>query len=324
MNETAQESPFIRPRKPWIAALLSLPCPGLGHLYAGDLWGMLFSLLLVYLAFTIPVPFALSLSSPITVWLIWLGPLLVICIVPVYAWLSARRAPKSYQLKPYNRWYVYLGCWVGWSILAQFVIQTVRDEVLEAFRIPSGSMEPSVLVGDFIYVDKRPVARGSVENGTIIVFRSIEEEGMQVIKRVVGLPGDTVAMVEGRLQRNGIPINEPYINPSQGRSEDDLQREKMRGWQSAHLTGDRNAEYRPDLSDWGPLLVPPHSYLALGDNRDHAYDSRYWGFVPEANIVGQPSVVYWSYDKESYKPIPRLFAVRWNRIGHTFSPKGTR
>jgi hypothetical protein len=94
----------------------------------------------------------------------------------------------------------------------------------------------------------------------------------------------------------------------------------MRRWQSLHLTGNRNAEYQPDLSDWGPLLVPPRFYLALGDNRDHAYDGRYWGFVPAANIMGRPSVVYWSYDKESYKPIPRLFAVRWSRIGHTFSP----
>jgi signal peptidase I len=81
-------------------------------------------------------------------------------------------------------------------LLSQFVIQTVRGEVLEAFRIPSGSMEPSVLVGDFIYVDKRPAVQGSVEYGTIIVFQSIEEEGMQVIHRVVGLPGDTVAMVK--------------------------------------------------------------------------------------------------------------------------------
>lgn len=306
-------------RKPWLAALLSWLTPGLGHLYAGDLWGMLFSILLVYLALTVPLPFALELSSRITVWLVWLGPILIIAVVPLYAWLSARRAPNPYARRPYNRWYIYLGIVAGWAVLSEFVTQQIRDGVIQSYRIPSGSMEPSVLIGDFIYVDKRPPTRASVKLGTIITFRSVEEEGMEVIKRVVGLPGDTIAMNDGRLSRNGVELRESYLSPPEGRSEDDLQRAKMRQWQSDHLIGVGAAAYEPDLSNWGPLKVPPDSYFVLGDNRDHAYDGRYFGFVPAENVTGKASVVYWSYDPESYMLMPYLFAVRWNRIGHDFA-----
>jgi signal peptidase I len=320
MTESVQSVPPDQRRKPWVAFLLSWPCPGLGHLYAGDLWGMLFSLLLVYLALTLPLPFALNQSAPSTVWILWLGRTLIIIVVPIYAWLSARRAARPYELKPYNRWYVYVGVWLGWAVLSQLVIEKIRSGVVQAYRVPSGSMEPTILVGDFIYVDKRPATRASVTRGDIITFSSVEDEGIEVIKRVVGIPGDTVAMVEGKFFRNGIAIIEPYILPPEGRSEEEFQRAKMKRWQSDYLVGELTTEYQPDLEDWGPLVVPAQSYLVLGDNRDQAYDSRYWGFVPVENVTGQPSVVYWSYDRESYKPLPYFFAVRWNRIGRGFSP----
>jgi signal peptidase I len=83
--------------------------------------------------------------------------------------------------------------------------------------------------------------------------------------------------------------------------------------------GNEPKSYQPDLSDWGPLVVAAESYFTMGDNRDHTYDSRYWGFVPAEAITGQPRVVYWSYDRENYMPLPQLFAVRWNRIGRDLS-----
>jgi signal peptidase I len=306
-------------RKPWVAFLLSWPCPGLGHLYVGDLWGVLLSLLAVYVSMTGFLPFALSASIPLTIWLIWLAPIIAFLLVPLYAAIAAKRAPVPYALQPYNRWYVYVGAWLGWSLLSSFAFESIRDKVIEGFRIPSGSMEPSVLVGDFIYVDKRENQRSSITRRAIITFQSVEEEGMTVIKRVVALPGDTIAMVEGRFLINYLPVEEPYIQAPQGRSEEPMQRAKMRQWQMNFLVGGPNPDYQPDLSDWGPLIVPPASYFVMGDNRDAAYDSRYWGFVPSELVNGIPSVVYWSYDKTSFRPLPFLTAIRWNRIGRDIS-----
>ena len=301
-------------RKPWGAFLLSWLAPGLGHLYAGDLWGIFFSLVAVWTTMTGVLPFALSGSIPF-IWFIGLGLAIRFIVVPLYAAIAARRAPVPYAIKPFNRWYIYLGAWFGWALVAGFVIESIRSKVLEAYRISSGSMEPSVLVGDIIYVDKRENRRAAITRGTITTHQSVEEEGMSVITRVVAIPGDTIAMAEGRFLINRQPVEEPYIQAPQGRSEEPLQRAKMRQWQLDYLAGGPNPEYHPDLSDWGPLVVPTGSYFVMGDNRDAAYDSRYWGFVPFELVTGIPSVVYWSYDKESYKPLPRLTAVRWNRIG---------
>jgi signal peptidase I len=142
---------------------------------------------------------------------------------------------------------------------------------------------------------------------------------MFVMKRVVGIPGDTVAMVQGHFIRNGQAVNEPYAITGELDSEDAMQRAKMRLWQLNFYVGNDTPAYQPDISDWGPLVVAPESYFTLGDNRNFAYDSRYWGFVPAENITGQPRVVYWSYDPESYKPMPGFFAVRWDRIGKDLS-----
>ena len=302
-------------RKPWIAFLVSWLAPGLGHLYAGDLWGILFSLVAVWITMTGVLPFALSGSVPFTIWFIWLGLAITFIVVPLYAAIAARRAPVPYEIKPFNRWYVYLGAWLAWSLVFSFAVESIRLKVIEAFRIPSGSMEPSVLVGDFIYVDKRENRRSSITRGTIITHQSVEEEGMTVIKRVVALPGDTIAMSKGRFLINYQPVEEPYIQAPEGRSEEPMQRAKMHRWQLDYLVGGPQPDYQPDLSDWGPLVVPPASYFVLGDNRDAAYDSRYWGFVPFELVTGVPSVVYWSYDRQSYKPLPYLTAIRWNRIG---------
>jgi signal peptidase I len=88
----------------------------------------------------------------------------------------------------------------------------------------------------------------------------------------------------------------------------------MRRWQVSHLVGRDPATYQPDLHDWGPIVVPPDSFFMMGDNRDSSYDGRYWGFLPRLNVRGRPLIVYFSYDKNSYKPLPFLSAIRWGRL----------
>jgi signal peptidase I len=88
----------------------------------------------------------------------------------------------------------------------------------------------------------------------------------------------------------------------------------MREWQLPHLVKRDPASYKPDLQDWGPIVVPADSFFMMGDNRDSSYDGRYWGFLPRKNVRGRPLLVYYSYDASSWRALPALTAIRWNRI----------
>jgi signal peptidase I len=149
----------------------------------------------------------------------------------------------------------------------------------------------------------------------ILVFDSVEEPGLKVVKRLIGMPGDTLSMENGELFRNGQRVNEPYaVHSDPTRSEDPIQRAKMREWQLPHLVHRDPSSYQPDLQEWGPIVVPPDSFFMMGDNRDSSYDGRYWGFLPRKNVRGRPLVVYFSYDPGSWRAIPFLTAVRWGRL----------
>jgi signal peptidase I len=175
-------------------------------------------------------------------------------------------------------------------------------------------MEPTISVGDFIYAAKWASAMQSVGRGTIVVHESVEEPGLKVIKRIVGLPGDTLRMEAGTLYRNGRRLEEPYvIHNDPLRSEDSIQRSKMRSWQAQYLTEARSGDYLPDLQHWGPIVVPADSFFGLGDNREASYDGRYYGFVPMSRIHGRPWIIYFSYDPESPRPVPAR--IRWARLG---------
>jgi signal peptidase I len=209
---------------------------------------------------------------------------------------------------------VYAGLHVLFAVLLFPAVQDWLKQDLEAFRIPSGAMEPTLQIGEFLYVAKWPSMRTNLTHGSVVVFDSVEEPGLKVVKRVAGLPGDTIAMVRGVFHRNGRSVPESYL-PGVGhpRSESDDQRAKMRAWQVAYVTSPDTTDYAPDLGDWGPLVVPEQFFFALGDNREASYDSRYYGFVPTANVIGQPVVIYFSFDPDA-RGFP-LAKVRWNRIG---------
>jgi signal peptidase I len=228
-----------------------------------------------------------------------------------------------------GRWFLE---WIKSIAVALVVWQVLRIFLLEAFRIPSGSMQNTLLVGDFLFVNKflygaevpfigkRLPAVREPARGDIIVFDSVEEEqpNLKVVKRLIGVPGDTLEMRDGIVYRNGIRIDEPYaVNSDPERSEDPAMRARMREWQVKHYAGPVPSGYQPDLHDWGPVVVPAESLFVMGDNRDGSYDGRYWGFLPRANVRGRPLLVYFSYDQESWKSFPFLTEVRWNRLFHT-------
>lgn len=213
-------------------------------------------------------------------------------------------AGRDYVPRRYNRWYVYVVyLLVMWYVVQPVFRGAVKGTIAEAVKNVSGAMSPTLLPGDYLYVAPRlgrPVRRGEVA-----VARS--PQGFRFLQRVVGLPGDTLEMRAKVLYRNGRAQSEPYtrhIDPATDPSAEEMM------WQAGYLVPGRvdPAEYHPSRDHWGPIVVPAGRYFLLGDNRDNSQDSRYLGFIPDGNVVGQASWVYLSWDAQR-------MSVRWERLG---------
>jgi len=155
---------------------------------------------------------------------------------------------------------------VAVALVLAFLIRTF---IVQTFYIPSGSMEPTLLVGDRIMAYKIFYGLNHVQRGDIIVFKFPLNPKKDFIKRVIGLPGDTVEIIDKKVYINGKKLVEPY---------------------AVHRD---NWDIGFPRDEYGPVKVPPNSLFVLGDNRDSSEDSRYWGYVPEKNIVGRAFLIYW-------------------------------
>jgi signal peptidase I len=204
-------------------------------------------------------------------------------------------------------------------IIAVVLALVIRTFVVQAFKIPSGSMEDSLLIGDHILVNKlsygiqlpivdskiRPLGlAGDPQRGDIIVFPFPRDPSRDFIKRVVALPGERIEVRNHRAYVNGEPLKEPYV--------------KL----------DERAAMQPSrYSHWGPEVVPPGKLFVMGDNRDNSADSRDWGFLDSEQVKGRAFIIYWSWDSSEPKliwlgniPVPNpkailLDGIRWERIG---------
>ncbi|HEU0014480.1 MAG TPA: signal peptidase I [Longimicrobium sp.] len=231
--------------------------------------------------------------------------------------------------------------WIKSIVIALVLFLFIRTFLLMAYSIPSESMEDSLLVGDFLmanntvfgatlpFTDVRLPAMRDPRRGEIVVFRpAYNEPRLDVVKRVIGIPGDTLQMVGGVVIRNGRRLNEPYAHYDTGVNDpigfngsglmDPTVRPEMYGAGNhlALLLPSVNRDtYAPLRNDWGPLVVPPGKYWLMGDNRDQSLDSRFMGPVPREVIRGKPLFIYYSYDKHADKPVRFLTAARWRRIG---------
>lgn len=176
--------------------------------------------------------------------------------------------------------------------------------LVQAFVIPTGSMEDSLLIGDHLLVDKLayapagPVSKyllpySEVKRGDIIVFRYPVDIRQTFVKRVVGVPGDRIKIEDKQLILNGKRLVEPY--KFHKTEYIDSYRDNFPGQPNAAISELGQRMLEDNVKD-GEVVVPPGSFFAMGDNRDSSLDSRYWGFVPRANIIGKPLIIYWSYD----------------------------
>jgi signal peptidase I len=222
---------------------------------------------------------------------------------------------------------------LGWvkSIAIAFVIWFfLQAFLLKSFMIISDSLEPTLHVGDALFINKalygarvpftglRTPAIRDPRHGDLVVFEGIEEPVLTIVKRIIGVPGDTLEMRHDSLFRNSEYVPEPYVrhvDPTVGM--DHAQRLRSRNWQTPHLVDTVDKEnYLPDLRDWGPMIVPEGHVFGMGDNRDASYDGRHWGFLPRQNIQGHPMFIYYSYDPNHWRPFPFLTAIRWRRLLH--------
>jgi len=214
-------------------------------------------------------------------------------------------------------------------VIAVILALFIRTFVVQAFKIPTGSMEENLLIGDHLLVNKfvfaptaSPIERavlpvGTIRRGDVIVFKYPEEPDRDFIKRVIGLPGETVELKEKKVSINGKGLDEPYVHFLQPPGQ--------------------NSEFHEVTSfdvreRYGPVTVPPNHFFVMGDNRDNSQDSRYWGFLPRDYVKGKALVIYWSYeaDREDYaedgagatlKGLISVFAhfftrTRWDRMFH--------
>jgi signal peptidase I len=209
-------------------------------------------------------------------------------------------------------------------VIAVILALFVRTWVVQAFKIPTGSMENNLLIGDHLLVNKfvfspssTPVERAvmperDIRRGDVVVFKYPDEPERDFIKRVIGLPGETLELRNKKVYVDGRPLDEPYV----------------------HFLEPASAAQEVTSFDvrerYGPVTVPQDQYFVMGDNRDNSQDSRYWGFLPRTYIKGKALMIYWSYESASSDyvdtglgaSIGRLFSVvthfftktRWERL----------
>ncbi len=303
----------IKPRKPIAAALMSAVLPGFGQLYCGEVNRAIW-LFLVFALLNIPWLAVLALYLPGG----WLVPMLLSTFAAsvgiwifgiVDAWRHAKARP-DFVPQDWQRSGLYALVFIVCNLIALPALTIhIRSNYFEPFRIPSVSMEPSVLRGDFIFADKRyncPGCKYRIEAGDIAIMAMPNDRTRLFIKRVIALPGDRVTIDGTIVSVNGRSLTAGEADPS---------------GETAPAAGvarfiERTATGREWTVQWGPgpaigqsldLTVPPGEVFVLGDNRGSSRDSRQQGTVPLEDVIGRARQVWFSYGPDG---------VRWGRLGH--------
>lgn len=287
----------VSPRTGWNAALLSLLLgAGVGHVYAGrPKRGAAYFCVGLAAAYAV-VPMALfgALSAAS-----YVGVLAILAVVRVASIIDAarvaRRAGSAYELRRYNRWYAYVGA----SVVMSLVLLPPRLAA-HAYRLPSGSMLPTLQIGDNIITNSTAYTRTNPARGDVVVFRPPGHRDETYIQRIVGLPGETIAIHQRRVSVNGHEIDDPWGFCPDGRG-----------------LGDPSADCGQPvvrMDEMAPRTLGADQYFMLGDNRQHSQDSRVWGALPKADLLGKVLGVYWSWDSDQLRP-------RLDRIGRSLEPE---
>ncbi len=294
--------PSFQPRNPYFALVMSLFLPGFGQLYNGEpnkaIW-----IFLTFLLFFIPgsALVALHLPSLLVVPALFSGLALTLCLW-LYGMIDAwRGAKQDYVLQSWQKSGLYALVFLACNMLAfPLLIGYVRAHEVEAFKIPSKSMEPDILNGDFIFADKRyncPGCKEAVRRGDIAIFVYPNDRTRYYIKRIIGLPGDHVTVRGHEVTLNGKALS---VREAQDKSGTQVtEAVDGRSWQAQWLN---DAKDTPQVDE----IVPPGQVFVMGDNRRESVDSRFFGTVPLQDVVGRARQVWFSKNRDG---------VRWGRLG---------
>jgi signal peptidase I len=263
-------------RIPVIAAALSLVTPGLGQLYNGQiLKGIIFFLAILL------IPTILFLAGLPGQYLglaaIFIFTFCLWVFVIVEAFFAAKRK-QEVVLKGYNKWYIYLLIillMIGTSFIPRDFTANFASEVLgfRVYRMPTGGMEPTLLIGDYLFTDSKYFKKNEPQRRDLVIFRNPKKLSQDFIKRVIALEGEKIEIKNKQVYINDKALPESYV---------------------VHNDVNFGVATR---DDFGPVLVPTNHCFVLGDNRDNSMDSRYWGFIPLSNIKAKPLYIYWAKDK---------------------------
>jgi signal peptidase I len=276
-----------KPRKPWIAGLLSFFCFGLGQLYLGDprrailqFTGALIIVCFFYLCQLFYPLFGMSITIASLLFYVYF------CIVDAVN--VARGLEQNYTPKKENRWYYYLSFYlIGGFIVFPVVQSTAKKYVAQTYRVSSGSMRHTLQAGDYIVANKLLYIYSDPKRGDVVVFPSPKDPDRTYLNRVVGLGGETIEIRNKRVLIDSHFLDESY---------------------AIHLDERTRSGLQNSRDNLGPMTLPPDSLFVMGDNRDQSYDSRFYGFIQKKSIEGKASKIYWSWDEQAFR-------VRWNRIG---------
>jgi signal peptidase I len=215
--------------------------------------------------------------------------------------------------------------WIGSVVVIAAFVMTF---IVQAFVIPSESMENTLLIGDYLLVNKIDYAHGGffspllpytkIKRGDIVVFHYPVHPSQHFVKRVIGLPGDRIHLHDKQVFVNGQPLTEPYViyqSPQINIYRDDFPTTK-------YIDGNVDSRWwiqMRKLIEDGNLIVPEGHYFVMGDNRDESLDSRYWGFVPRQDIVGRPLMIYFSMQRDEDNPLQTSQNAKLNRLANAFS-----
>lgn len=285
---TEKENPQSKPRRWWLAALLSLSEPGLGQIYNGQaLKGMIF-LVIISVVLTIPVSILL-VKCPVILTLALVSMLGLATLVAIIAdaIVNSKKAGATYLLKPYNRVLIYFGIFVVFFLVSEAELWLVKKHIVQSYKIPSQSMAPTLLHGDAIIVDKLTSSKQYPNRNQIVVFEHPTDPTIEFVKRVVGIAGDVIEIKNKYLYINGQLEKDDY---------------------AVHLDDTIMPAQVIPRDNYGPTTVPEDAVFVMGDNRDHSLDSRFFGFVEKSKIRGVAKYIYFSWDRENT-------SVRWKRIG---------
>jgi signal peptidase I len=291
---------LLHERKPWVAASLSMLCCGLGQLYCGRAGRglVMYSLAMMFGPLVIATVLSGSSWPWLVVFLLSLAAVLVITlgsIIDAHR-LAKRLAGQPYELRDYNQPAVYWLMALTTLPYALGLALFLRANVIEAFVIPSNSMAPTLVPGDRMLANKLGIGGRHLERGELIIFRYSANREQRYVKRIIGLPGDTVELRDGQVFLNGEPLKREDLGPSATGGKQ-LACEWNGGRRYQILVGpdDENANFPVQV-------VPEGAYFVLGDHRGSSLDSRKFFAVSHGEIVGVATYLYWPQG-------------RWNRFG---------